>query len=284
VELKADSLEYGRRVDAEAKRITTKLLPIKEHLKSQEDVIKKEKERIAAAKQKAKEERHLVQIDDLIQAGAVFNGKGYVWGDDNTILTDSEIWNFPESGPEWPNYIFEVDSWNKEKKAKEAEIERERKEEEDRQAKIAEENRRESERLAKIKADQDAQAAKIKAEQDKIEAEKKAIADAKAKEIADKKHAEEIEAAKKKAAAEAKKKAEEDTKRREQEKLEAEEAEKKRRAELEKQKPDKEKMAGLLRALKAFPFAPFNTKKYQLMSANIKNKLYDLVEDFNNKL
>ena len=48
-ELKADSIEYGRRVDGEAKRITALLLPIEEHLESQENAVIAEKERIKNA-------------------------------------------------------------------------------------------------------------------------------------------------------------------------------------------------------------------------------------------
>jgi len=58
--LKADALEYGRRVDAEAKRITEKLLEIEEpmkKLKQEEDErrekIKREKEEAAKAKERA---------------------------------------------------------------------------------------------------------------------------------------------------------------------------------------------------------------------------------------
>ena len=55
-ELKADSLEYGRRVDSEAKRITALIEPIEAHLEEQEAIVTREKERIKAeeaAKRKA---------------------------------------------------------------------------------------------------------------------------------------------------------------------------------------------------------------------------------------
>lgn len=48
-ELKADALEYGRKVDAEAKRITALLEPIESHLIQQEDAYEAEKERIKNA-------------------------------------------------------------------------------------------------------------------------------------------------------------------------------------------------------------------------------------------
>ena len=45
-ELKHESLEYGRAVDAEAKRLTALLAPIEKHLTEQQDIIDKEKKRI----------------------------------------------------------------------------------------------------------------------------------------------------------------------------------------------------------------------------------------------
>ena len=48
-ELKADALEYGRKVDAEAKRITAMLQPIEDHLTAEEEAYLAEKERIKNA-------------------------------------------------------------------------------------------------------------------------------------------------------------------------------------------------------------------------------------------
>lgn len=45
-ELKADALEYGRKVDAEAKRITALLEPIETHLQDEENAYRAEQERI----------------------------------------------------------------------------------------------------------------------------------------------------------------------------------------------------------------------------------------------
>lgn len=60
-ELKADALEYGRKVDAEAKRLTALIEPIENHLIEQESAIDRERERIKnaeieAARQKAEAE------------------------------------------------------------------------------------------------------------------------------------------------------------------------------------------------------------------------------------
>ena len=278
--------EAGKKMDVEKRRVLELLKPINDDLQKKRDAFENEKQRIESKKQQKREERHLEQIQQIIDAGAVFNGIAYVYGE--CKITDNDIWLYIDEDPfmlaKWNSLLDGVKQWKEKKDLAEAEAYRLKKEEDERQAKIAEENRIEKERLDKLKAEQDAREAKIKAEQDKIEAEKKAIEDVKAKEIADKKHAEEIEEAKKKAAADAKRKALEFIRSREREKIEAEELEKERAAELEKQRPDKEKLEGLLRALKAFPFPPLKTKKYQLMSQHIKNKLSDLVVDFNNKL
>ena len=57
VELKADALEYGRKVDAEAKRITAALLEVEEPLKANKDEIDAEKERLRAEKAKKEQDR-----------------------------------------------------------------------------------------------------------------------------------------------------------------------------------------------------------------------------------
>ena len=58
-ELKADALEYGRRVDDAARAITAKLEPIERHLQEQEDIVLKEQER-----QKAEAARILAERTD----------------------------------------------------------------------------------------------------------------------------------------------------------------------------------------------------------------------------
>lgn len=55
VVLKADSLRFGKAVDAEAKRITALLTPIEDHLQAQEEIVTKYQERLEA-EARAKEE------------------------------------------------------------------------------------------------------------------------------------------------------------------------------------------------------------------------------------
>jgi len=56
-ELKSDSLEFGRKVDTEARRITVELEEVEDHLREQQDVIDNEKERIKEAEVKALREK-----------------------------------------------------------------------------------------------------------------------------------------------------------------------------------------------------------------------------------
>ena len=53
-ELKADALEYGRRVDAEAKRITALLEPIESHLDAEVKLVEAEQARLAAEREAKK--------------------------------------------------------------------------------------------------------------------------------------------------------------------------------------------------------------------------------------
>lgn len=56
-ELKAESLKFGKAVDTEAKRITSLLLPIEEHLINQEKIVDDEKERKRTEKERLERER-----------------------------------------------------------------------------------------------------------------------------------------------------------------------------------------------------------------------------------
>jgi hypothetical protein len=72
-ELKADALEFGRRVDAEAKRITEMIVPIENHLQEQEDIVAKELER-RRKEQEAQEAKALQdRLDRLGLIGVLAN-------------------------------------------------------------------------------------------------------------------------------------------------------------------------------------------------------------------
>jgi chromosome segregation ATPase len=70
-ELKADALEYGRKVDAEAKRITALLEPIETHLLQQEEAVEAERERIReTARLKAEAEARAIEEERLAKEQA----------------------------------------------------------------------------------------------------------------------------------------------------------------------------------------------------------------------
>jgi hypothetical protein len=78
VTLKAESLEYGRRVDGEAKRITALLEPIETHLIGQEKIVDDEKARIKAEAERIGAERLQARITTLSTFNAIFNGQTYL--------------------------------------------------------------------------------------------------------------------------------------------------------------------------------------------------------------
>lgn len=72
-ELKADTLEYGRKVDAEAARLTKLLEPIEAHLEREEEAVLAERARLAAERAAAERARIQARLDELATFGAVGN-------------------------------------------------------------------------------------------------------------------------------------------------------------------------------------------------------------------
>ena len=64
-ELKADSLKFGRAVDAEAKRITALLAPIEDHLSKEKQAVIDEQARIKAEEERIEKERKAKELEDL---------------------------------------------------------------------------------------------------------------------------------------------------------------------------------------------------------------------------
>jgi len=85
-ELKAEALEYGRKVDSEAKRITTVLSSLEEPLKIAKAEIDDAKEKAKEAKRRAEEERRagiLLKIEDIrrVLLGAVNKSSSAIIGE-----------------------------------------------------------------------------------------------------------------------------------------------------------------------------------------------------------
>jgi DNA repair exonuclease SbcCD ATPase subunit len=72
-DLKSEALEFGRKVDAEAKRLTSMLAPIEDHLKKEEDAFLAEKERLKRQAEEAKYAMLRARIQAFQAAGAAVN-------------------------------------------------------------------------------------------------------------------------------------------------------------------------------------------------------------------
>lgn len=178
VKLKADVLERGRKIDAEAKRVTALLAPIEEHLESEENAVTAEKQRI---KDEAEATRKAIikQRFDALQAA------GYT----------GDMMAVPEMSNDAFEEVLKVAQSDKAERDRLAALERDRvAAEQERlrkleseqaearrkaEAEAAEQRRKEEaelaaerERLAVIQRKQDEEAARLRAEQQKIELEK----------------------------------------------------------------------------------------------------------------
>jgi hypothetical protein len=160
-ELKADSLAYGRAVDARAKEITEMLSPIELHLKSEKDRIDAEKEEI----KKREEEAKLAVINErsnkLIRLGGLLLITEYIWKSkiDNTEISTPRINLELFSDEEFDEFVAEI---VKKKESDDAFLQAEEERKKAEQAQLAESQKELQEERAKFQAEQE----KIKKEMD----------------------------------------------------------------------------------------------------------------------
>jgi septal ring factor EnvC (AmiA/AmiB activator) len=206
-ELKASALEYGRRVDGEAKRITEALLEIESPMKAEKDRVDAERE----AKRKAKEEAERKRVDGIrgmieqmrllvITKGMSAEAIGTLADSVLETVIDPEVFQeFTEEAVKAQNEVAqallkaqaEQQKWESEEAARKAEAERletQRKEQEEAEKKLQEERRalerekkalQEAQERARIEA-----AARQRAEaeaREKLEREAREAAEAKEK-------------------------------------------------------------------------------------------------------
>lgn len=200
-ELKADSLEYGRAVDAEAARVQKGIAEIEGHLKGEKDRIDVAKEEIKNAKKRAEQEKIKRRTDELIKYGALFNG--VTWQIGRVGVSQTEIVDAVEDMWRSVMQTVQLESENVAKQKAEEEAEKKRMDEEraefaKKQADIAareaavkqaeEQNQREAiaekARLDGIEEGKRLAAAKVEAERLRGEKEK-ADAEAEAKRVAE---------------------------------------------------------------------------------------------------
>jgi hypothetical protein len=160
-ELKADSLAYGRAVDARAKEITEMLSPIEMHLKSEKDRIDAEKEEI----KKREEEVKIAVINErsnkLIRLGGLLLMTEYIWKSkiDNTEISTPRINLELFSDEEFDEFVAEI---VKKKESDDAFLQAEEERKKAEQTQLAESQKQLQEERAKFQAEQD----KIKKEMD----------------------------------------------------------------------------------------------------------------------
>lgn len=155
-DLVADSVDWQRVCNAEAKRITGKLDVIETHLEAQEAIYNAAAEQAKAAKKAAEQAKSQGRIDALTALGVTVN-LGEIIG-----MTDEAFFSY---------LSLATQTFNAEKAKKEAE-------EAERIARLKEEtDRLETQRKAneEAQAKLDAQAAKMKAQQDEMDAKQRAI-------------------------------------------------------------------------------------------------------------
>lgn len=247
--LKEDALEYGRAVDKEAKRITSLLEPIEDHLASQEKIVDDEKARIKAEADRKEAARIQERVDKLYNMGLVSrNGNFYLSFSNEGYVPEAIIKTC--SDDDFDKYVNDFQAKIDIENARIVKEIADKIAEEDRLEKIRLEQKSEFERLAKIADEQAKEAKKIQDEKDAIEAEKKRITDEQKKAEDEKSRKEELEKARKEAAEKAVKDAEE--KRFKAEKAQKDKEERERIAAEKKaaRAPDKEKLLKLVEEFK----------------------------------
>ena len=227
--LKQDALDYGRAVDAEAKRITGLLEPVENYLQEQEDIVAKEKERIKKEEEEKEKQRIQQRIDRLFALGITFNNINYQLPFACEYSVPSAIINTcPDEQFDEIFNKFQLLIDNEKKRL--ADEEAKKKEEEEKLAAQKAEQEKEAQRLAALAEEQRIKEEKLKAEQDAITKEKERI-----------QHEKDIELAKKEAAEIATKAAAEKARVEAEEKLKQEAAKVAEEQRQEALKPDKEK-------------------------------------------
>lgn len=204
VKLKADVLERGRKIDAEAKRVTALLAPIEEHLESEEAAVTTERERIKNEAEAVRKAIIKQRFDALQVAGYTGDMMAVPDIDDATfaaVLKGAQAEKAEHerlAAEERERQAAETERLRKveaEAAAERAKAERE----------AAEARRREEEALAKQRAEQERVAAEQANEAARLRAEQQRIAD----EQSEHKRQVELEKAKQEAAERAKKETEE---------------------------------------------------------------------------
>lgn len=256
-DLKADSLEYGRQVDAIAKKFTLELEPIEAYLAKEEEVVEAEKTRIKEEKKRAEAEVLNKRIQELAKYGAAADVNHLSALSDelfNNLLTNHRI--------EWEAAIAKKEAEAKAQKEESEKLALEKKAFEAEQAKAREEQE-------KVRKENEAKEAEIRKQQEAIESEKREIQRQK-----------ELEEAKKIAAEKAKV---EERNRIEQEQKDKAERERLAIIEAEEkaaQAPDIEKLSIFYGAIANIHIPQMKSKKYKAIVSDIEVLITGILAKF----
>lgn len=163
-ELKADSLAFGRAVDARAKEITLMLSPIEDHLKNEKQRIDDEIENLKRLEQEAKDKFINDRIFRLLSIGFAQTMTEFIWysklnvsNTESFLKINIELWS-DEDFDEFTNRIEQLNETEKktlifqdeQRRAQEERIKEERQKLEEEQNKLKAETEKLKEEMAKI--------------------------------------------------------------------------------------------------------------------------------------
>lgn len=250
-ELKASSLEYGRKVDAAAKELTELMEPIETHLDKEEERINQEKERLRKEKAEAARAATQARIDAFLAVG---RSVPFVVAEQMT--EEDYAAQLAEAAEAYRIAQEKAAAEEAERKRLQAEEDARRKAEAERlateraeleaQRKAHEEQQRiEREKIETVRREQEAEQARqreeLRKQQEAIDAEKRRLAEAEAKRL----HEVDLERARVEAAEKAKAEEQARQKREAEESKARAEIEEARRLRAEALRPDKEKLIAL---------------------------------------
>lgn len=271
VTLKADVLEYGRKVDAEATRIKKLLEPIESHLDAEETRIDAEAKALKEAAQREKEAKLQARIDALTKVGAPAKINELAQMNDTVfemvLRTATETWEAAEVVRKQAEAALAEKRAEEERQAREA-AEAKAKAEAAERARLAEEGRKQAEEREALRKEREA------FEKQKAEAERAAREEQIRKEAAEK------------AKADAERRAQEETARKEREAQIAEEkrqTEEARRKAQEAARPDAERITALAETLRGTAFPKMATPDGERVMAEIQDAVGRLAKFIDGK-
>ena len=282
-ELKADSIAYGKAVDAEAQRLTAQLEPIETYLQEEEEKVEAEKRRIKEAEERAEAERMRGRVVVLLEMGAQFHSveSQYILGEVAYSVVDLKNDTQEQFEKMVALFTEQAETIAQIKREAEEKAEKERLEREAKEAEAeAERKRLVAEEEARLKSEREALAEKERqqAEERRKLNEEKAEAERKAQEERDR-------IASERAAFEAEKQRDAEEKKRLQDIEDAKILAEEKAKRAEELKPDKEKILAFLKNISTIIFAPkFTSQEAENLTNEMLQSLQEWVRKYEEKV